>query len=374
MYEQIRHLPSEIVNSVVCERTSHLDQFPMVALHAVERHTPVRRALERSLRKARLLPAATLRFAVAKAAGATVVHSHFGHEGWVDMPFVRAARCHHVVTFYGDDVHSLPLRKPWWRRRYRQLFAHVDLVLCEGPYMAEDVARLGCPREKIAVHHLGIDTERLAFAPLPWRPGETLRVLLAATFREKKGLSYALHAIERVAKHVSVAVTLIGQADDSPGAEAEARRIDAACDRLAGTAQVTRMGYQPYTRLHEIARAHHVFMQPSVTSAHGDTEGGAPIAILEMAALGLMVVATRHCDIPEEISLEGARLLGRERSVDDLEAALDWLVTKPLAWDDVRLANRRHVEREFDARRQGERLGRLYMALAGHPAPTHLGA
>lgn len=44
---------------------------------------------------------------------------------------------------------------------------------------------------------------------------------------------------------------------------------------------------------------HHVFLSPRKTAADADTEGGAPITIVEMLAAGIPAVSTMHCDIPE---------------------------------------------------------------------------
>ena len=63
---------------------------------------------------------------------------------------------------------------------------------------------------------------------------------------------------------------------------------------------------------------HDVFLAPSVTASNGDTEGGAPVAIIEMAASGMPIVSTRHCDIPSVV-LDGVTgLLAAERDSEGL--------------------------------------------------------
>ncbi len=61
------------------------------------------------------------------------------------------------------------------------------------------------------------------------------------------------------------------------------------------------MGYQPHSTLFAEAYRHHIFLSPSVTASTGDTEGGAPVSLIEMAATGMLIVSTTHCDIPEVI-------------------------------------------------------------------------
>ena len=82
-----------------------------------------------------------------------------------------------------------------WHNRYAELFASVDRVFCEGPYMASSNVRLGCPEHKVQVHHLGVAVDQIAYQPRSRSAGEPLRILIAGTFREKKGIPDALRAV-----------------------------------------------------------------------------------------------------------------------------------------------------------------------------------
>jgi colanic acid/amylovoran biosynthesis glycosyltransferase len=53
-------------------------------------------------------------------------------------------------------------------------------------------------------------------------------------------------------------------------------------------------------------------------------------------------------------------LLAAEHDVDTLVKHLRWLIANPSQWSLMRSAARSHVEAEFDARRQGERLAAIY--------------
>ena len=61
------------------------------------------------------------------------------------------------------------------------------------------------------------------------------------------------------------------------------------------------LGYVSRETLREEAYEHDVFLAPSVTASNGDTEGGAPVAIIEMSASGMPIVSTNHCDIPSVV-------------------------------------------------------------------------
>jgi colanic acid/amylovoran biosynthesis glycosyltransferase len=114
----------------------------------------------------------------------------------------------------------------------------------------------------------------------------------------------------------------------------------------------------------EEARRHHVFLSPSVTASDGDTEGGAPVSLIEMSASGMMVVSTVHGDIPGVIQHGRTGWLAPERDVEALVEHLMWIVAHPGEWRAMQTAGRAHMEAEFDARRQGERLAAIYRELS----------
>jgi len=101
----------------------------------------------------------------------------------------------HLVTFYGMDVNMTPKQDPRWLWCYKSLFKSADMFLCEGSHMAQCLINMGCSRNKVNVQHLGVEVEKILFKPRTWRRGEPLRVLIAASFREKKGIPYALEAL-----------------------------------------------------------------------------------------------------------------------------------------------------------------------------------
>ncbi len=367
LHTQVQHLPPRIDSRIVCDKVDHLDQFPAARLVSPESDGAVLRALS-----ARFWPLARRRnaYLLSKELGlsdARVLHSHFGDRGWANLSVARRHGVRHVVTFYGYDVSRLPQAQPRWRGRYEDMFAAADLFLCEGPFMAQSLVRLGCPQAKVRVHHLGVKLDEIAYEPRSWEPGSPLKVLIAGTFTEKKGIPYALRALARVRHRVPLEIHLIGDADAKADRQAEKAQILRAIDEGELGPQVRLHGYVTHARMHEIARGCHVFLSPSVTAADGDSEGGAPVSIIEMAAAGLPVVSTRHCDIPEVIEDGVGGWLGDERDVESLERHLLWLIEHPGDWQAVTRAARRRIETEFDARSQGQRLAAHYDALAARP-------
>ena len=363
IYNQIDNLPKDIENHILCERVINFTQFQHPNVHSLCRESRLQCVMAKLYRRVKWQRVNGYFQRQLELYNGQILHSHFGNKGWEDCLLAQHSGLKQVVTFYGVDVNHLPLREPEWRKRYRALFANVALVLCEGPFMAQSIVALGCPKEKVVVHHLGVNLEKIFYKPVVWRQGEPLKVLIAASFREKKGIPYALAALGCMQTKVGLEITIIGDATNSPTSQAEKQEILQVIEEYELQSKVSFMGFQPYNVLIEQMYKNHVFCSPSVTAVDGDSEGGAPVTIIEAAAAGILIVSTKHCDIPEVVLHERSGLLAEERDVEGLVGHFEWLIHHTDCWLDMLQTGRQHIEREFDASVQGERLATLYHSL-----------
>lgn len=357
LYNEIRFTP-RVEGFVACKRLIEPDRFPWPHLEVL----PGARRLDRfrggdpvERRRSRALTR------LARRSGARVMHSHFGNIGWENLEAARRTALPHFVSFYGQDLTRFPRIDPAWNDRYREALPEAAGVLCEGPHMAKVVRALQ-PHAKIIVQTLGIELGKVVAKPRRQRRGEPLRVLIAGSFREKKGIPDALAALARL--KIDVRATLIGDASADAEGQAEKLRIEAELARPELRGRVRRLGFVSHDELLREAYAHHVFLSPNVTAADGDTEGGAPLVLIEMAATGMPVVATTHCDIPNVLAPTAKRFLVPERDPAGLAQRLTLLAENPDEWPALAKANRRHIEQHHDCHRQGERLARIYEGAA----------
>jgi len=348
---------------VVCERTENLDQFHVENIHCFSGEPILKQKWDKACRKLRFRRHLNYLVEIGEETKATIVHSHFGNIGWANLGAVRKLGAKHVVTFYGLDVNKLPTQFPVWRKRYHQLFQDADLFLCEGSHMAGCLVGMGCPEHKVKVQHLGADVERFEFKPRRWQPGEPLKVLIAASFREKKGIPYAIEALGELQKEVPVDFTIIGDAGDDDASQQEKAKIVHLLGSTGLKSNTRLLGYQPHSVMMQEAYAHHVFMQPSLSASDGDTEGGAPVSIIEMLATGMPVISTTHCDIPEVLGSDLCHFLAPERNVTALVACLKTVIQSPEKWNEWGIAGRRRVELDYHQVKQANRLLAQYLAL-----------
>ena len=346
--------------AVLCFHVENQDIFPLDKVYALYQHGKVRRVWEKISR--RLLGTFPLFVNAVRTERGDLLHAHFGPVGYVHgLPLARKTGLPLVTSFYGMDATKLPRQQPVWRERYRHLFAEGVLFLAEGEHMRRRLISLGCPSEKVVVQHLGVDLTKVPYRPRKRHSGP-VRVLVAGTFTEKKGLPYAVEAFARLAqKYTDVRLTVVGDARPNyPGDAPVKQQILEVIERYHVQERVTFTGYVPYPVLLSILAEYDIFMAPSMQAADGDAEGGAPVIIIEASASGMPVISTHHCDIPE-IILDGVSgYLVAERDVDALTDRLEYLISHPEQWEVLGAAGRRHIESEYNARRQVAKLESLY--------------
>lgn len=291
-----------------------------------------------------------------------LIHSHFGDVAWRNNEYANENNIPHITTFYGYDVNMLTSMYPQWKERYKELFSSISKVFCEGPYMKSSIMALGCPEEKIIVHHIGVDLKNLQFKPRELLKKEPIKILLASSFREKKGIPDALKAIA-IFKKVTrrdVKVTIIGDASDEKVSLMEKNKILKTVEEYNLTGITEFKGFVNHDKMMEIAYDHHVFLHPSKYALNGDCEGGAPVVIIEMLASGMPVISTRHCDIPNIIRENVTGYLADEGDIEGLAELLAMTEKDFKRWEPLLKNGRELIESEFDVDKQASKLIRHY--------------
>ena len=341
--------------------TRFLDEFPLENIHSLKDDHPVRFYANTIAQKFRIPFQLNRLQPHLRLVSPDIVHSHFCNVGVDDRFAIDRHPARHVVSVYGYDVSMLPRQQPELREAYHELFRKVDVVLCEGTHMAQQVHQLGCPEDRTVVQHLGVDIDKFEFRPRSWHPDRTLRILIAGSFREKKGIPYAISAIGQLNRDVQV--TIIGDADSSAASTREKEKILKAIESASLTKRVRLLGYLAHAEMINVAFQNDLFVSTSVTAANGDNEGGAPVVLAEMAATGMPIISSFHCDIPEVVLHDQTGWLAHERDVDSIATAIDHCLSSHEKWHKILQAGRNHIEREYNLARQGQRLGTIYREL-----------
>ncbi len=349
IYHQIRFL-REVRSIFLAKRSCNLDQFPFESLYVLAHQPLLRRQWSRLIRP--LLGYYPFYRDVCRREGVRLLHAHSGLLGRSALPLAEKLSIPLLTSFYGFELTVHPEGEEGLRREYRELFSRGSAFIAEGPAAREQLIRIGCAPEKLYLHRLGIDPREIPFVERdPVRDG-VLRMLIAARFDEKKGLPYAVEAFCRIAqKEPGVRLTIVGDANASP----EQRHIKQELHRLVRDYDVSDRvrfeGFLPLLQLRSLAYEHHLLLHPSVRASNGDTEGGHPVILTEMAASGMPIITTWHCDIPEVVVHGETGWLCAERSIDDLVAALEDAWAKRECFPEIGRRARALVETKYNGRR-----------------------
>lgn len=285
-----------------------------------------------------------------------IVHAHFGPNGILaallkDLGVIKGKV---ITTYYGYDVSTF-IRK-YGSGVYRKLFDIGDLFLVLSDEMKRELIQLGCPEEKIKIHHLGIDLNSFPYVSRNGSRQKTVKIVTVARFVEKKGLRYAIEAVARlVKKYPETEFDIIG---DGPLREEFINQIT----MLQAEQNIHLLGWKKQDEIAIFFRDSDIFLAPSVTAESGDREG-TPTVLMEALAQGLPVVSTEHSGIPEIVDDGSIGFLVPERDVDSLEKKIQILIDDPELRKEMGRRGRRKIDKEFNIKNLTGDLANIYHSL-----------
>ena len=325
--------------------------FPVEALYSCQRLSFLKKAYNNLIYKC--LKYYPYYISIGKKVQANIIHAHFGNIAYKALKLKEKLHIPMVVTFYGYDISALPKRKKY-RKRYKILFEKADLFLLEGSNMALELEKLGCPKEKIKVFHLGVDISKIPFRERNIAENEAINLLFVATLTEKKGCEYLIRAYAKVLeKYSAVRLKIIGQG------ELKEQLLDLA-KSLNVFDKIQFEDYIPYSQFVTELNKADIFISPSVTAKNGNTEGGAPVSLIDAQAAGLAIISSFHADIPEVVRHGETGLLAEEKDYNTLAEHIDFFIKNPEQIKIFGKNGRQHIEQEYNILLQGEKLGKIY--------------
>lgn len=361
LFRQVTELGIHCDNFVYAEKKDHEQRFPIQNLRLFSELPARKRYSDRFKKKMGFAENLGGLTDMMKSDHIQLLHSHFGHIGVSGATMARSLDIPHVVSFYGMDIHHIPRKYPSLGAKYQKMFASTERIFCEGTYMAQSIVNLGADPAKVTVHPLGIDLESIEFSPRKYNENGPIHFLIAASFRQKKGIPLALKALAEIRKHHQISISIIGDAGMDQESLLEKKNIYDTVHQHGLESVVKFLGYKTHAEMFEIARNHHIFVQASLHAENGDCEGGIPVALIELAASGMMVVGSNHCDIPSIVVQGKTGWLCDENSVDDLVRKISKCIDDRDHWTEIAGNARSLIEQEYCAKSQSRKLFDHYL-------------
>jgi len=270
--------------------------------------------------------------------GVSHVHAHFAsHPAAVAFAIHRLEGIPYSFTAHGSDLHRD-------RHMLRQKVAEARFVVPISEFNRRVILdECGdAHAAKLAVIHCGIDPEIFRPVPSPRSgPAHPVRLVCVGTLHEVKGQAVLIEACRLLAaRGVAFHCDLVG---DGPDRDALLRQARAA--GLDG--RVRFLGALTRNEVAASLRDSDIAVVPSVPTRDGRREG-IPVALMEAAATGRPVVASRLSGIPEAIEDGAQGLLVEPGDAQGLADAIATLAEDPLLRERLGAAARERMLREFD--------------------------
>lgn len=304
----------------------------------------------------RLRTTARYRAAIEQA-GAQLMHVHFGWTA-AEMSVSRLG-VPTLISFHGSDVTAWPHASDANLAAYRAMFAEIGRatpVTVTSRFIEDRLRSLGF-QGRVEMLAAGVRLDEFEFRITP-APSHDLRLLFVGRQVECKGLDVLLHALPRVlADWPSTSLDVIGEGS----ADAIARHADLV--RTLGLERAVHFhgGLSRPDVLRAMRRAH-LLVAPSRRSSTGEEEGS-PVITKEALAAGLPVVGTLVGGLPETIPPDLRHQLVPSEDPPALARQILATASEREGREQRAIAGRRWIEANFDWKRLGQRLGRLYEEL-----------
>ena len=375
IYRQVSNL-QEFHNTVICEQTQCLKQFPYEPIIKLTKQPSPRPKGNFLLRfwfkyivrqwpppiEINKLPSGPHfpydLVPILRREGIELVHVYYGHKAVKYLPMLEHWGGPFVVSFHGVDVSKF-CEEPGYREALVRVFAKAKLVMARSASLMAEVRALGCPEEKLRLNRTPIPLDTFP-AQIRTAPSDgAWRLVQASRLIPKKGLFTTLEALALVVpRFPKVKFILCG--DGPSRKEFLARR-----DSLGLADHVELRGWLSQAELLAEYQRSHLFLHPSEMTDSSDQEG-IPNSMLEAMATGLPVVATRHGGIPEAVTTGQDGLLVPEKNPAALAEALRQILGNPAALEAYSRQAAASVRQNFGLTQQVANLESCYReALSG---------
>jgi phosphatidylinositol alpha-1,6-mannosyltransferase len=257
-----------------------------------------------------------------------LVHSHWIlPQGFVGAFTARPLGIPHVLTVHGGDIFAL--RSPVLRPFKRFALGRADAITVNSSVTRDAVVKITPDLDRrLHLIPMGVTTDvkvdhlRMEELRTRHRRGEGPLLVYAGRLVEEKGVEDLIRSVALLLEKLPDCSTLI------LGDGQHRRWLESLASQLGLSDRITFAGWVPSDSVPHYLAAADVFIAPSRRAPDGWIEAQG-LTILEAMAAGIPVISTRLGGVVDAVIDGETGLLVRERSPEELAAAVERLVRNP---------------------------------------------
>jgi len=275
-----------------------------------------------------------------------VLHAHFGPDGLAARSIAKKLNIPLITTFHGFDI-TIDSPTNNYRKNRHKIFEESQYVIAVSDFVKQQLLKKGCPKEKIILHYIGVDTAQ--FTPATHKKEGTL--VFVGRLVDKKGCEYLIRAMNYVEKSCPGAtLRIIG---DGPLKE-DLKEL-----ALSSNANIIFTGRLTTNEVKREVQKASILCAPSITTENGDQEG-LPISIMEALACGTPVISSYSAGIAEAIQDGFNGFLLQEKDVFGLAEKITGLLNNNALQQEMKNNARNTALSKFDLSSQCANLEQIY--------------
>lgn len=250
--------------------------------------------------------------------GISLLHAEFGDDALFFLPVKRLTGLPLVVSFRGQDIYKMKEER---KGLYKPLFDETEVFLVRCNSMKMDLANMGCPENKIVVHHSSIDIkkiDKIVEDSNLEKSKEIKKILFSGRFIEKKGPIDALKIFAELKKNKKeLSLIMVG---DGPLKKEVVSFIN-----KNNLKDVTLKPFLDYDNFISEIVSSDMFLLPCKEASDGNKEG-IPVVLMEAMAAGVPVVSSFHSGISDLIKDGESGMLAREGDINGFVKKISSLI------------------------------------------------
>jgi colanic acid/amylovoran biosynthesis glycosyltransferase len=283
-----------------------------------------------------------------------LIHAHFGPDGVLARPFAKRFNIPLFVTFHGYDmtVKDDYLKEGSFNVRHyvknrKKLHDKNIYYIAVSSFIKTKLLEKGFPEDRIYIHHIGVDTNRIS-------PDNRIqrkeKILFVARLIENKGCKYLLNALQKLPDFPTLEVDIIGEGPERESLEKVARK---------SKFKVNFLGAKPYDEVIRHMNKAKILCVPSIEISSGASEGFGMV-FAEASAMGLPVVSFDTGGISEAVRHTETGFLAKPNNTEELSEYLNTLLSDKNLWNQMSTNSRKHAENNLNISVQTKKLENIY--------------